>query len=141
MTQELFEAFCQTTYYANTPRGRLAIRIGQCVADLDLLLADYGCRAWAYLTAYNPRSKRLSDEENQRRQARLESELRAGGWTYCSGEGVGIGGDWPPEMSMLVLGIDEATAKQLAEAFEQNAIVVGRLGKPAELVLLGLGAD
>jgi hypothetical protein len=35
------------------------------------------------------------------------------------------------------LGIDEAAAKRLGEAFDQNAIVIGRLGEPAQLVWLG----
>ncbi|HUY32625.1 MAG TPA: DUF3293 domain-containing protein [Pirellulales bacterium] len=137
MNQELSEAYRRTTYYADTPRGRLAIHIGQFDAELDRLLADHGCRAWAYLTAHNPRSQRLSADENQRRQARLERELRAGGWICFSGEGVGARGDWPPEISTLVLGVDEATATRLGEVFEQNAIVVGQFGKPAALALLG----
>jgi len=136
MNQELHNAYRRTTYYANTPRGRLAIRTDQCDAELDLLLADHGCRTWAFVTAHNPGSKALSAEENAQRHARLESELRTGGWTSFFGEGVGAGSDWPPETSLLVLGIDETAAKQLGEAFEQNAIVVGRLGEPARLVWL-----
>jgi hypothetical protein len=138
MSIELSEAYRRTTYYANSPRGRLAIHTNQCNAELDLLLADHGCRSWAFVTAHNPGSRALSAEENARRHGRLESDLRAGGWTsFFFGEGVGAGGDWPPETSILVLGIDEAAAKQLGEAFEQNAIVIGRLGEPAQLVWLG----
>ena len=137
MNRALYDAYCRTTYCANTPSGRLAIHIDQCDAQLDLLLADHACRTWAYLTACNPGSTALSAEENERRQARLESKLRAGGWTCFAGEAVGAGGDWPPEASLLVLGIDEAAAKRLGKAFEQNAIVVGCLGKPARLVWLG----
>jgi hypothetical protein len=136
MKRELYNAYHQATYFANTPRGRLAIQTNQCNAELDLLLADHGCRSWAFVTAHNPGSRALSAEENARRHGRLESDLRTGGWTCFSGEGVGAGGDWPPETSMLVLGIDEAAAKRLGEAFDQNAIVIGRPGEPAQLVWL-----
>jgi len=136
MDRELYEAYRQTTFYADTPRGRLALRISQCDAKLDQLLADHSCESWAYITAYNPGSVFLSPEENQRRQADLEHELRMGGWACYSGEGVGGSGNWPPESSVLVLGIDEATAHRIGKAFGQNAIVVGRVGMPAELATL-----
>ncbi len=136
MNQELHEAYRQTTFCADTPRGRLALRIDQCDAQLDRLLMDNACESWAYLTAYNPGSVVLSPEENQHRQSALENELHKGGWVFFAGEGVGGSGNWPPELSVLVLGIDEATAQQLGRAFGQNAVVVGRLGRPAELVIL-----
>lgn len=136
MDQDLHEAYCHTTFYAETPRGRLALRINQFDAQLDQLLLDHACESWAYITAYNPRSVLLSPEENHHRQANLENELRMGGWACFPGEGVGGSGNWSPEPSVLVLGIDEATAHRLGKAFGQNAIVVGRLGSPAELAAL-----
>jgi hypothetical protein len=136
MNQELHEAYRQTTFYADTPRGRLALCIDQCDAQLDRLLIENACESWAYVTAYNPGSVVLSHEENQHRQASLENELHKRGWVFFSGEGVGSSGNWPPEPSVLVLGIGAATAQQLGRAFGQNAVVVGRLGRPAELVIL-----
>ncbi len=136
MNQELHEAYRKTTFYADTPRGRLALRIDKCDAQLDQLLVDHACESWAYLTAYNPGSVLLSPDENHHRQVTLEAQLHTGGWTFFAGEGVGDSGNWPPEPSVLVLGIDEATAQQLGIAFDQNAVVVGRLGKPAELAIL-----
>ncbi len=50
------------------------------------------------------------------------------------GAGVGTGGDWPPEPSLLILGIREEDALHLARRFGQNAIVAGTLGEPARLV-------
>ena len=141
MNQDLYEAYRQTTFYAVTPRGRLALRIGQCDAKLDALLSDQGCETWAYLTACNPGSIQLSLDANQQRQARLESELCKGSWAFYRGEGIGGNGDWPPEPSVLVLGIDEPNAQRLGELFSQNAIVVGCTGKPSRLVLLGCASE
>ena len=136
MLRPLHEAYCQTTFYADTPRGRLALRIDECNSQLEQLLVDYACESWAYLTAYNPGSVLLSPEENHCRQAKLEGILRKGGWGIFTGEGVGDDGNWPPEKSLLVLGIDETTAQQLGKEFGQNAVVIGRLGRPAELATL-----
>lgn len=136
MPRELLDAYRRTIFCADTPRGRLALRIGQCNADLDLLLAEHECETWAYITAYNPGSVLLAPEENRQRQARLERDLSLGGWVCFSGEGIGANGDWPPEASTLVLGIDADSAQRLGRAFGQNAIVMGCLGKPAELSIL-----
>ena len=51
------------------------------------------------------------------------------------GEGIGDDGTWPPERSLLVLGIDHAGAVQLGHRFGQRAIVWGELGGLAALVL------
>ena len=42
--------------------------------------------------------------------------------------------DWPPETSLLVLGLPEPAAADLARRYEQNAILHGALGGPARLV-------
>ena len=55
------------------------------------------------------------------------------GFEFFHGWGVGTRGDWPPEPSLLVLGIDEEQARKVGAEFGQNAIVVGRTGAVAEL--------
>jgi hypothetical protein len=51
------------------------------------------------------------------------------------GEGIGDDGAWPPEPSILVLGIEREAAVQLGRLFGQRAIVCGELGGLATLVL------
>ena len=50
------------------------------------------------------------------------------------GRGIGSDPDWVPEDSYLIIGIPRADAISLGYDFGQNAIVVGRIGNPAELV-------
>jgi hypothetical protein len=45
-------------------------------------------------------------------------------------------GEWPVERGYVVLGIDRHDAEILARRFEQNAILVGRVGNAPELVML-----
>jgi hypothetical protein len=52
-----------------------------------------------------------------------------------TGEGIGVDGTWPPERSILVLGIEREAAVQLGGRFGQVAIVFGEAGGPATLVL------
>lgn len=43
---------------------------------------------------------------------------------------------WKPELSLLAIGIARDKAIEIGNSFEQNAIVVGRIYLPAELLLL-----
>jgi hypothetical protein len=134
MQDALFEAYGRTTFVAETPRGRLLLRVGRRSAELDDLLVAHGVATWAYVTAFNPGSRALAAEANAARHRELERVVAARGFTSYPGEGVGDDGRWPPEPSLLVLGIGRADAIQLGQEFGQLAIVYGELGHEAELV-------
>ena len=109
------------------PSGPFTIRIGEPIAALAGL-------EWAFVTACNPRSVLISDEENTRRMAEFETAVRELGWRFYHGQGVGRDRRWPPEPSLLIVHIKESEAVHLARRFGQNAIVAGRSGEPARLV-------
>lgn len=133
---ELEHAYRATEYRVDLPAGTLVVRIGLPHPDLDQLLADQGCRCWAYLTAYNPGSVLLTHGENQQRQSRLEDEVRRAGWKFHLGQGVGTDGTWPAEPSLLILDIEQKEAIALAQRYGQAALVYGEQGETAQLVWL-----
>jgi hypothetical protein len=51
MQDALFEAYGRTTFVADTPRGRLLLRVGRHSAEFDTLLAAHGVATWAYVRA------------------------------------------------------------------------------------------
>ncbi len=112
---------------------RFTIRCGERSPPLEALLAESGHDTWAYITAWNPGSMALDTAENRRRMSDLSDRIALLGFPMLEGEGVGTGGDWPPEPSLLVLGIAASEALALGREFGQVAIVVGRLGAPARL--------
>jgi Protein of unknown function (DUF3293) len=131
-SHEQLEAAYRATDYRveDIPGGPLVIRIDE---PCDQLPAA----EWAFVTACNPRSVCLSDEENAHRTAELEAAVRERGWIHYRGHGVGRDGRWAPEPSLLIVGIAEADAGELARRFGQNAIVAGRAGEAARLVWVG----
>ena len=135
MHPTLLDAYRRTAFVANTPSGRLSLRIGQRSSTLDDLLTEQGVTTWAYVTAFNPGSIVLTHEENVARQRELECAVASRGFTAYSGEGVGDDGRWPAESSLLVLGIGRSDAVQLGRRFGQFAIVYGELGREAELLM------
>ncbi len=130
----LARAYLSTTYRVDAPAGPIELRIGQASGALDRLLRQRGVRTWAFVTACNPYSLRLPDWRNLVRQRRLRTLCRQLGFSALPGAGVGDVPGWPPEPSLLVLGIARARARRLARLFAQNAIVAGRRGRVPELV-------
>jgi hypothetical protein len=129
----LRSAYEHTTYQVDLPAGPVAIRIGQRHPALDRFLRGQGAANWCFLTAWNPMSEPTSPEENARRQGELIEAVQKGGWAYWPGEGIGDGGNWPPEPSLLIAGVKLPAARALARRFRQAAFVYGTLGGLAQL--------
>ena len=131
---ELEDVFRLTNYVVRKSESEIVIRIGELCPALDQLLEENAAASWAFLTAWNPYSQQLADEENTARQNLLIEELNSRGMTYFHGAGEDPNGEWPPEESVLIFGIELDEAIALAKRFEQNAIVFGRLGEAARLI-------
>jgi hypothetical protein len=135
MTAALLDAYRCTSFIANAPKGRLCLRVGQRCLELDNLLAGQRVTTWAYVTACNPGSEPLPAEENVTRQRELVRAVAEVGLTSYPGEGIGDDGQWPPEPSLLILGIARDDAVLLGRQFGQLAVVYGELGRETELLV------
>lgn len=87
---------------------------------------------WAFITAFNPRSHKLTATENAERAKALEAA--AGAWTFRRATGVPDDPEIKPEHGVVIEGIDRLDAAALARRFDQNAIVYAEPGGQAELV-------
>ncbi len=132
--QKLEHAYRNTIYRVRAPAGTIDLRIDQCHADLDRLLAMNNASRWAIVTAFNPHSVRLSNAENLNRHGLLVASVRENGWTALDAQALPPDKDWPPEHGLLILEIAESDAVSLATRLQQNAIVAGELDRPARLV-------
>jgi len=101
------------------------VRVGRRSPGMDVLLRAAGVREAAFVTAFNPYSRRMPPGWNRRMLARLVSALRhrevspgTGSWRRWS------------ESHLIVFGDTRPTAR-LARRFRQNGIVTIRLGQPA----------
>ena len=131
LDKELLKAYLETDYRVFDPP--LILRIGDCNRMLDDLLASQKLVTYAYLTAHNPRSKKLADGENQKRQEQLIVEVKKLGYSFRIGESKGWDGHWPAEASLLILGISLLEADLLANAFDQNAFLFGAITQKTEM--------
>ena len=134
MDDDLIHAYRATDYrvYGSPP---FKLRVGAASTECDALMLAQGVISAAYLTAWNPHSSLVSEVENIAAQDRLRQELSTAGFAALDGEGVGHTGDWPPEPSLLVLGIPRNEATRLARKYRQNAFLWIARGQATELVL------
>lgn len=112
----------------------IEVHVGRRASEVDALLGDPS-PGWAYLTAWNPRSAPIGRATNAARHRACEHLLRALGYRFLRGWGIAHDDSWR-ERSLLVLDIGRERALDVARVFEQNAIVVGKPGRAAQLAYL-----
>ena len=128
----LLQAYLETDYIVSDDPPML-LRVNEHNPDAQILLASFGVTSGAFITAWNPGSTILPDDENDDRQSLLLDEIEARRLNYLIGYGEKP--DWR-EYSYFILGIEREDASLLARQFQQNAYVwVGEKGIP-ELVTL-----
>ncbi len=129
-------AYAATHYVVNGIEPPFVLRGGQPSAELKALHERTRVACSAFLTAWNPGSRRRANEINQAAQSELEATLRAAGFSLFAGVAVDPTGDWPEEESVLVLGIPRERAEQLGRHYGQNAILSIGADAVPEVVLL-----
>jgi hypothetical protein len=102
--------------------------------EVERLLARLAARSGTFITAWNPRSEPATPAANAVAATTLSTEIEARGWRALPHRGVGDDPTWAPEEGWLVLDLDEPSARALAEAYGQNAVVRVEPGKPARLI-------
>lgn len=101
----------------------IILRIGQANRQLKNLLDAHKVATAAFITAFNPYSEVLNDEENQAAQNSLLMDIQKFGLKVVDGYGQDMAEEWPRESSVLALGITESQAEGLADKYGQNGFV------------------
>lgn len=126
----------RATDYVALSSPPMTLRVDEPCEALDTLLVQLRQRTAAFITAWNPCSVSRTKEQNDRAQRFLLADLQQRGCVLINGEGRGRVGDWPPEKSVLAIGLDRASAEELGRRFGQNAIVFHEIGGPSRLMIL-----
>jgi hypothetical protein len=131
---DLIAAYRSTDYQADAS-PTVTLRIDLHDPDVDALLVGRGVETAAFLTAFNPLSEPTGNAANARAQGCLVHDLATLGIAHIAGRGIGHDGTWPPEPSVLALGISRISAEELARRYHQNAFLWVQRGTAPELVL------
>ncbi|APE04423.1 hypothetical protein BM528_00410 [Alteromonas sp. RW2A1] len=118
----LIQAYLNAKYVVCT-EPQITMRVNEFNADLLQFLAKNDGATAAFITAYNPFSNSLTQEENERRHANFLSIILEKNMQHFVGFGTDEAKDWPQEQSLLLLNIGKPYSTELAKKFGQNAIV------------------
>jgi hypothetical protein len=135
----LVQAYRETHYWVIADAAAVVpfvLRVDEASKVLAGLHKEFGVDCSAFVTACNPWSESLTDEENFKRMEKLRHALRTRSLRWLEGIGQHPRNLWPGEPSVLVLGLSLAAAKVLAQDFEQNAFVWSGSDARPQLVLL-----
>ncbi|MCE9633285.1 MAG: DUF3293 domain-containing protein [Methylophilales bacterium] len=130
---ELEAAYHATTYLIRPTSGKLPLRIGEHSPELEKLLAKSNCEQWAFISAANPESKRLSEAANAKRHRQLLALLSELKLPYYTGDGVPDVPNWPIEPGFFICGITLEKALEIGKQLGQVAIVAGKRGTTPQL--------
>lgn len=131
---EKFREIYENAVYAVEYGGEIRFAPGQPNSELDRLLLETRAASFAFITACNPFSKKLSAEENARRQKALINDITQDNYRFFFGYGADPSEKWEREESLLILDIKRQDALEIARKYEQNAFLFGRIGSVVELV-------
>ncbi|TRX56675.1 DUF3293 domain-containing protein [Thalassomonas sp. M1454] len=123
MDKNLQQAYLNSDYIIDDELGFWQINIGDTDRTLSRYLHTFDVPTAAFITAENPKSKRLSDKENKKRGQQLLSQVQKLKLTCHQGYSIGAKADWPKENSLLITNITKQQANSLAQQFNQNAYV------------------
>ena len=136
LDEVLIGAYRAAHYCVTGVADPFLLRVDAQSTDLARCHSDHGVSRSAFLTAYNPRSQRVPDEDNERAHAHLERVLRDLGYVCLDALGVDPSGEWPAEPSLLVLGAGLEDARSLGVRFGQNGLLWSDTDATPRLVLL-----
>ena len=135
LNKDLISSYEVTNFHVKAEPA-FTLNVGRLSSELKALFKQNDANNAAFITAWNPYSKSLSDEENQARNDQLKNELIIRSLKFIDGFGQDPLGQWSGEDSFLVLGIDLEASKTLGIQFEQNAIVWSDSDAIPKLILL-----
>ena len=129
------QAYLETEYRVQGDKP-FTLKAGEVCPALAAAHKRYRVDCSAYITACNPLSQILDDEDNAERHAALGQELGRRSLTFIEGIGQHPSNQWPGEPSYLVFGLTLMAAKTLGTRLEQNAIVWSGADAVPQLTLL-----
>ena len=119
----LVAAYRATRYEVTGATPPFVLRVDEPSATLAACHDAHAVRCSAFITAWNPGSRRAADDVNAAAAAALEQRLRARGYPLLTGRGVDPAGRWRAEASVLVLGLGRDAACEIAREFGQAGLV------------------
>ncbi len=123
LRDDLVSAYRLTDYRVCEVGAEFVLHVDEHSPALRALFEERGAASAAFLTGWNPLSEPLPQADNDRAHEALRSRAEVLGLEWVEAVGADPTGQWPPERSLLILGVGLEPAQALAADFDQNAFV------------------
>lgn len=132
---KLLIAYFKTTYLVRAGKRRFRLRPSVHHSSFNKFLQDNSINTWLFITAANPDSKALHENENIVRNKELLSRIKEKKYDYYDGIGIPDNSEWDPEISFFVINIDRNASIKMAKEFGQKAILIGEAESVPEIIM------
>ncbi|SEF39235.1 DUF3293 domain-containing protein [Nitrosomonas ureae] len=122
ITSNLIASYRRTHYRVGAGCNSIFLCIDQYSESLAKFLAASKQSCAAIVSAYNPYSQLASNEENLEAHEQLRNLLQHRPYPIIESLNIDPTGQWPPEESLFVPGLDLNTGRSIGQQFNQNAI-------------------
>jgi hypothetical protein len=132
---ELIAAYRAALYEVDAGEGAvIGFRVEEPCAALDDILRAHAAASAVLITAYNPRSRRQSAEDNTDAHRDLLAAVAKMGCDVLPSRGRDPDGKWPVEPGLLIFNLSHEKALALARRFGQYAVVWIETGRAPALL-------
>lgn len=118
LNESLLKAYQETNYCF----AEIVLNIGKISEEAKQILENFSPNGGIFITAWNPFGEIKSDEDNQKANSQLKTDLLAKGLEVISGYGESLDGSWREDSFFAYL-VDEELSKDLCQYYQQNAVV------------------
>lgn len=116
-------AYLATVYQVEDGKTLIPFNVNQTSKEIADLMSRHGVREAAFITAWSPGSKQVSEDQNIQAMQKLVVRVKNEGYPFLTGLGTDPTGQWPSEPSLFILGMPEEEASHIGKEFGQNAIL------------------
>ncbi|MDA0237777.1 MAG: DUF3293 domain-containing protein [Proteobacteria bacterium] len=133
-SEVLIDLYQKTSYRAYLGKTYVEFRVNERNRGQSWFFRSQWVTSWAFISAENPGSIRLTERTNAGKSGILLRYLRTRNMKYLLGLGIPDSADWPIELGFFVLNVSSLEASRIGCKFRQNAILFFRILKPIELI-------
>lgn len=119
----LIRAYREALYEFTDKDINLVLKVGIISEELSEFMTLNNYSSAAVITAFNPYSEQLSNDDNEKLQSALKSDLEALNLTIFNGYGRDSQNQWPAEPSFLVFSPKINDIENLALKYKQHAFL------------------
>jgi hypothetical protein len=133
VSEDMINSYLETNFQISSDEDFI-VKLGYFSSMLSDLHKQHGCDTSAIITAWNPHSEPLPEDENHHKNEALK-KIVMDQYVIVTAAGVDPKGERSYNQFFLLLGISRYDAMQIGKKFQQNSIVFNESAIP-ELIML-----